>query len=107
MAPERFGVLQALLAHLLAACGDGPRATIPASELVERFNIPPDQLDDMLKPFQRLDRARNRDTGGAGLGLAIAEAVAQAHGGRLELENRAEGGLSARIVLPIAKPHQA
>src|ERR687895_320088 len=49
VAPERFGVLQALLAHLLARCGDEPRATIPASELVERFHIPPDQLDDHLQ----------------------------------------------------------
>jgi proteasome accessory factor BC len=49
LAPERFGVLQALLAHLLAACGDEPRATIPAQELVERFSIPADQLDDHLQ----------------------------------------------------------
>ena len=49
LAPERFGVLQALLAHLLAACGDDTRATIPARELVERFHIPEDQLDDHLQ----------------------------------------------------------
>jgi proteasome accessory factor C len=49
LAPERFGVLQALLAHLLAACGDEPSATIPARELVERFHIPPDQLDEHLQ----------------------------------------------------------
>jgi proteasome accessory factor BC len=49
VAPERFGVLQALLAHLLAACGEEPRATLPAAELIERFNIPPDQLDDHLQ----------------------------------------------------------
>jgi proteasome accessory factor C len=49
VAPERFGVLQALLAHLLVRCGDEPRATIPAQELVERFHIPPDQLEDHLQ----------------------------------------------------------
>jgi proteasome accessory factor C len=47
--PERFALLQALLAHLLAACGEGKRAVIPASELVERFRIPPDQLDEHLQ----------------------------------------------------------
>ena len=47
--PERFAVLQALLAHLLAACGDDKRARIPASELVEGFRIPHDQLDDHLQ----------------------------------------------------------
>ncbi|HSK16785.1 MAG TPA: WYL domain-containing protein [Gaiellaceae bacterium] len=49
LAPERFGVLQALLAHLLAACGDETRAVIPARELEERFHIPPDQLDEHLQ----------------------------------------------------------
>jgi len=49
VAPERFGVLQALLAHLLARCGDEPRTTIPARELVERFHIPPDALDEHLQ----------------------------------------------------------
>jgi predicted DNA-binding transcriptional regulator YafY len=49
VAPERFGVLQALLAFLLASCGNATSARIPASEIVERFKIPPDQLDDHLQ----------------------------------------------------------
>jgi predicted DNA-binding transcriptional regulator YafY len=49
VAPERFGVLQSLLAHLLAQCGEEARATLPASELVERFHIPPEQLEDHLQ----------------------------------------------------------
>jgi proteasome accessory factor C len=48
VAPERFGVLQALLANLLAACGEEREATIPASELSERFSIPADQLEEHL-----------------------------------------------------------
>ena len=47
--PERFAVLQALLAHLLARCGDGKRTTIPASELTEGFRIPYEQLDEHLQ----------------------------------------------------------
>ena len=69
--------------------------------------IPPDRIGEMMKPFQRLDPARSRDTGGAGLGLAIAEAVALAHGGALELANRAQGGLRARIVLPDTQRQRA
>jgi predicted DNA-binding transcriptional regulator YafY len=46
--PERFGLLQALLAYLLAACGDEREALIPASELVERFQIPYEELEDHL-----------------------------------------------------------
>src|SRR5207245_1199029 len=48
VAPERFAVLQALLAYLLAACGDEPDATIPAAELVERFKIPAAELEEHL-----------------------------------------------------------
>jgi proteasome accessory factor BC len=47
--PERFAVLQALLAYLLAACGEGNDATIPAREIVERFHIPEDQLEEHLQ----------------------------------------------------------
>jgi proteasome accessory factor BC len=48
VAPERFAVLQALLAYLLAACGEEKRAIVEASELVERFHIPPEELEDHL-----------------------------------------------------------
>jgi proteasome accessory factor C len=46
--PERFAVLQALLAYLLARCGDDREAVIPAAELVERFKIPPELLEEHL-----------------------------------------------------------
>src|SRR6187551_1036294 len=48
VAPERFGVLQALLAHLLAACGDEKRAMLEADELAERFSIPREELQETL-----------------------------------------------------------
>jgi proteasome accessory factor BC len=48
VAPERFGVLQALLAYLLDACGEERQAEIPAAELVERFRIPPESLEEHL-----------------------------------------------------------
>jgi proteasome accessory factor BC len=48
VAPERFAVLQSLLAHLLAACGDEPRAVVPASELTSKLGIPEDQLEEHL-----------------------------------------------------------
>ncbi len=47
--PERFAVLQALLAYLLAACGEEHDAVIPAHEIVERFHIPEDQLEEHLQ----------------------------------------------------------
>ncbi len=48
VAPERFGVLQALLAHLLAACGDDRGTTLEADELAERFSIPREELQETL-----------------------------------------------------------
>ena len=46
--PERFAVLQALLAYLLDRCGEDSQAEFPAQELVDRFNIPPEQLEEHL-----------------------------------------------------------
>ncbi len=48
VAPERFGVLQALLAHLLAACGDDRSATLDAEEVAGRFSLPIEELQDHL-----------------------------------------------------------
>jgi proteasome accessory factor C len=48
VAPERFGVLQALLAHLLAACGEERTADLDADELAQRFSIPREELQDHL-----------------------------------------------------------
>lgn len=62
--------------------------------------IPASQIADMLQPFRRGEESRNRATGGAGLGLTLARAIAEQHGGKLVLENRDEGGLRAEIRLP-------
>jgi proteasome accessory factor BC len=48
VAPERFAVLQALLAYLLDRCGEGPEAVIEASDLTDRFHIPPEELEEHL-----------------------------------------------------------
>lgn len=62
--------------------------------------IPPDQIDAVFDPFTRLETSRNRDTGGVGLGLALARAIVREAGGDITLENRPEGGLNAIISLP-------
>lgn len=63
--------------------------------------IPESQMGEMLEPFTRGEASRNRATGGAGLGLTLARAIAEQHGGRLVLMNRESGGLRAEIRLPM------
>lgn len=66
--------------------------------------IPPELLEQMFEPFVRGEDSRSADTGGAGLGLSIARNVIAAHGGTISLENRAGGGLRARVRLPMHAP---
>ena len=62
--------------------------------------IAPGRIADMMEPFTRGEASRNRETGGAGLGLTLARAIAEQHGGELALANRDGGGLRAEIRLP-------
>ncbi|EAQ24893.1 ATP-binding protein [Roseovarius sp. 217] len=62
--------------------------------------LPADQLEAVFEPFVRLEVSRSRDTGGVGLGLAIARTIIQAHGGTVTLRNRPEGGVEAVVTLP-------
>lgn len=62
--------------------------------------IPEHEQEKVFAPFYRLERSRNRDTGGAGLGLAVARTVAREHGGDVALDNIASGGLRVRMELP-------
>ncbi len=63
--------------------------------------IPPEHAQRLLRPFERMDSARNKNEGGSGLGLAICNRIAKLHRGSLELVNRSEGGLEAKLTLPI------
>ena len=62
--------------------------------------IPDDELEAVLQPFYRVETSRNRDTGGTGLGLAIAAQLTAQLEGKLNLTNRAGGGLDVSITLP-------
>ncbi len=62
--------------------------------------VPAEALDKLFRPFYRIDDARGRQTGGVGLGLAIAERAVRLHGGTIQASNRSEGGLMIEIRLP-------
>ena len=63
--------------------------------------IPDSDLARVFEPFVRLEESRSRETGGMGLGMAIARTILRAHGGDVEIANRAEGGLRVALRLPL------
>ena len=63
--------------------------------------IPVAEREAVFRPFHRLERSRNRATGGNGLGLTIARDVARGHGGDLTLSDAPAGGLRAVVRLPV------
>jgi signal transduction histidine kinase len=64
--------------------------------------VPEGEIERAFEPFHRLEGSRSRETGGAGLGLAVVRAIARGHGGEVTLHNRPEGGLRARVAIPLA-----
>lgn len=69
--------------------------------------VPDTALPHLFEPFFRVDEARARNTGGAGLGLAISQRAVALHGGHIRAANVAPHGLSVRIELPVALPAAA
>ena len=69
--------------------------------------VPDEALQKIFEPFYRLDDARNRQTGGAGLGLSIADRAIRLHRGQLRASNRKEGGLQVEIRIPAGRSAQA
>jgi two-component system sensor histidine kinase CpxA len=63
--------------------------------------IPEAELRSIFQPFYRVDRARSAETGGFGVGLAIAERAVKLHHGEMRAYNRAGGGTTVRLQLPL------
>ncbi|HLX81055.1 MAG TPA: ATP-binding protein [Burkholderiales bacterium] len=80
----------------IATAREGGHAVIEVKD--HGPGVPPAEAERLKRPFTRLQKARS-GRGGAGLGLAIVERIARAHGGRLDLAAREGGGLVARISL--------
>ena len=85
----------------LETSGDGDKKCIHILIRDGGNGIAQDQQSKVFEPFYRIESSRSRDTGGTGLGLTIAQNIAQQHGGSLQLSNLAEGGLEVRLTLPV------
>lgn len=91
-----------LVAQSLPALTSGEPVGVRIGVLDRGPGIPPDQLDIVFRPFQRLEGSRSPSTGGFGLGLAIVQQLAHANGWVVRLEARDGGGLAAWVELPSA-----
>jgi signal transduction histidine kinase len=88
----------AVIAH---GSADAPEVVVTVEDTGN--GLSPAALQRMFDRFWRADGARQRDGGGAGLGLAIAQGLVEHHGGRIWAENRAGGGASVSFTLPAAR----
>jgi two-component system sensor histidine kinase CpxA len=80
----------------------GPSSGQPVAVITVRDHgsgVPESALAEIFRPFYRVDEARDRELGGVGLGLAIAERAVRLHGGSVEAANVTTGGLAVTIVL--------
>jgi signal transduction histidine kinase len=82
----------------LAAAGGWATATVSDTGV----GMLAEDATRIFEPFVRLDAARARDTGGAGLGLAIARSIVVAHGGAIEVRTAPGAGSTFTVRLPLA-----
>jgi signal transduction histidine kinase len=81
---------------------DGPRAVIRVRDYGP--GVPEGSIQEIFRPFYRVGDDRDRQTGGVGLGLAIAQQAIRLHGGTISAANAPDGGLVVELVLPAATP---
>jgi signal transduction histidine kinase len=90
---------------VLSTLGQGDRALLEVRDT--GIGIAPEHLPHLGERFYRVDKARSRESGGAGLGVSIAQAIAAEHGGALSLASRLNEGTTATLSLPAASKRSA
>lgn len=74
---------------------------VEISVLDHGAGLPPGEFENVFRPFYRVEASRAAATGGTGLGLAIVKQLVELNGWKIKLQNRPEGGLEARLSLPV------
>lgn len=82
----------------LTAVRDGDKQTLTVID--QGSGIPADKIALVTEPFYRVDKARSRKLGGAGLGLSLCQMIAQAHGGRLDIQSKVGKGTTISMIWP-------
>ena len=85
----------------VTVCGESPNGNVRVVIGDTGVGIPPDNLPHVFERFYRVDSSRSDETGGAGLGLAICRSIAEAHGGRVQIESKHMEGTKVTLTLPV------
>ena len=111
VAPIRRNAMKRCIANLVDnACRHGEKVVVTMARSNDGITIfiddngegiPDEKLEEVFRPFLRLDEGRNLDAGGTGLGLSIARDIARAHGGDIQLSRSPLGGLRATLQIPV------
>lgn len=104
------GVFENILSNALHYTADGSMVNVTLRQrdgyyrttiMDEGPGVDEEDLKNIFEPFYRTDAARDRASGGFGLGLSIAQRTVQLHGGRIIAQNHPEGGFSVEVLLPV------
>ncbi len=110
--PMDFDLLQSMLINLVdnaaKASKEGQSIDLKAhgntiTVADHGAGIPKDELHRIFDPFYRVDKSRSRQSGGAGLGLALVQRIAQAHGAQIAVESSIGKGTEVHVVFPVYK----
>jgi two-component system, OmpR family, sensor histidine kinase CpxA len=96
------------MVELKLSCEQQAGASMVILDVSDRGpGLPENELENIFRPFYRADDARQRDTGGFGVGLAIANRVVRLHHGEVWARNRPDGGLIVSLKLPCQRVESA
>jgi two-component system cell cycle sensor histidine kinase PleC len=90
--------------HITVACAGLPQGGLEVRVADNGPGIPEEKLARVLEPFSQIDNRFDREAGGTGLGLALADGLVRLHGGKIVLRNNPGGGLTATLYFPSTMP---
>ena len=90
--------------HVTVSCVGLPQGGLEVRVTDNGPGIPEEKLTRVLEPFSQIDNRFDREAGGTGLGLALADGLVRLHGGKIVLKNNQGGGLTATLYFPSTMP---